>query len=127
MWCLPYVDQILVLKDNIISERGTYNELLQNEGAFAEFMSTYAGLKPEDLESESSSDSNSEKDSNEKKGKAKKEGESKNAAKTDSNDGKLIKDEDEDTKDEGGVSNTVIIMHSEYCSYHFNASIIFCL
>lgn len=35
---LPYVDQIVVLKDGRISESGTYEELMRNRGAFAEFL-----------------------------------------------------------------------------------------
>ncbi|XP_028401273.1 multidrug resistance-associated protein 1-like [Dendronephthya gigantea] len=39
---LPEVDQIIVLKDGIITERGTYSELVCNEGAFSDFLKTYA-------------------------------------------------------------------------------------
>jgi len=39
---LPQVDQIIVLQDGRISEVGTYTELLQNEGAFSEFLKTFA-------------------------------------------------------------------------------------
>ncbi|XP_071455080.1 multidrug resistance-associated protein 1-like [Hetaerina americana] len=35
---LPNVDQIVVMKDGKISEHGTYEELLQKKGAFAEFL-----------------------------------------------------------------------------------------
>ena len=35
---LPLVDQIVVMKDGQISEIGTYEELLANKGAFAEFL-----------------------------------------------------------------------------------------
>jgi len=35
---LPYVDQIVVLKDGVITESGTYEELMRNRGAFAEFL-----------------------------------------------------------------------------------------
>ncbi|KAL3269853.1 hypothetical protein HHI36_008911 [Cryptolaemus montrouzieri] len=35
---LPHVDQILVLKNGNISERGTYQELINGKGAFAEFL-----------------------------------------------------------------------------------------
>ena len=38
---LPRMDQILVLVDGCISERGTYRELLNKEGAFANFLKTY--------------------------------------------------------------------------------------
>lgn len=39
---LPFVDEILVLKDGVISEVGSYNSLRANKGAFAEFLDTYA-------------------------------------------------------------------------------------
>ncbi|XP_029207815.1 multidrug resistance-associated protein 1-like [Acropora millepora] len=39
---LPQVDQIIVLQDGRISEVGSYEELVKNQGAFAEFLSTYA-------------------------------------------------------------------------------------
>ncbi|KAK9886053.1 hypothetical protein WA026_014836 [Henosepilachna vigintioctopunctata] len=35
---LPQVDQLLVLKNGCISERGTYQELVKSKGAFAEFL-----------------------------------------------------------------------------------------
>jgi len=35
---LPHVDQIVVLKEGVISEYGTYDELMRNNGAFAEFL-----------------------------------------------------------------------------------------
>ncbi|XP_045474208.1 multidrug resistance-associated protein 1 isoform X6 [Harmonia axyridis] len=35
---LPQIDQILVIKDGEISETGTYQELLDKKGAFAEFL-----------------------------------------------------------------------------------------
>ncbi|XP_068732556.1 multidrug resistance-associated protein 1-like [Montipora capricornis] len=39
---LPQVDQIVVMQNGRISEVGTYDELLKNEGAFSEFLKTYA-------------------------------------------------------------------------------------
>ena len=38
---LPQMDQILVIKDGRISESGTYQELLDKKGAFAEFLSQH--------------------------------------------------------------------------------------
>ncbi|XP_012560528.2 multidrug resistance-associated protein 1 isoform X1 [Hydra vulgaris] len=38
---LPLVDQIIVLSDNKISECGSYEELKNNAGAFAEFLKTF--------------------------------------------------------------------------------------
>lgn len=35
---LPLVDQIVVVKDGEISEKGNYKELIQNKGAFSEFI-----------------------------------------------------------------------------------------
>ncbi len=35
---LPLVDQIIVMKEGSISEKGTYDQLLANKGAFAEFL-----------------------------------------------------------------------------------------
>ncbi|XP_048465619.1 multidrug resistance-associated protein 1 [Rhincodon typus] len=39
---LPQMDRILVMVDGKISESGTYKELLKQNGAFAEFLRTYA-------------------------------------------------------------------------------------
>ncbi|XP_077296379.1 multidrug resistance-associated protein 1-like [Arctopsyche grandis] len=38
---LPEVDQIIVLKDGSVSEQGTYTELLDRKGPFAEFLLQY--------------------------------------------------------------------------------------
>jgi ABC-type multidrug transport system fused ATPase/permease subunit len=38
---LPRVDRIVVMKEGCISEVGTYTELLDANGAFAEFLRTY--------------------------------------------------------------------------------------
>ena len=35
---LPQVDQIVVLKDGEVTEVGSYQELLSQKGAFAEFL-----------------------------------------------------------------------------------------
>ncbi|KAJ0067200.1 hypothetical protein NL108_012940, partial [Boleophthalmus pectinirostris] len=39
---LPFVDEIIVLKDGTVSEVGSYNSLRASKGAFAEFLDTYA-------------------------------------------------------------------------------------
>ncbi|KAM3916377.1 multidrug resistance-associated protein 1-like [Leptodactylus fuscus] len=39
---LPQVDKIIVMSDGRISEVGTYSELLEKNGAFADFLQTYA-------------------------------------------------------------------------------------
>ncbi|XP_053694487.1 multidrug resistance-associated protein 1-like [Sabethes cyaneus] len=38
---LPFVDEILVMKNGEISESGTYKQLLEQKGAFAEFLSQH--------------------------------------------------------------------------------------
>nr|XP_027325123.2 multidrug resistance-associated protein 1 isoform X5 [Anas platyrhynchos] len=42
---LPQVDTILVMSDGKISEMGSYQELLKQDGAFAEFLRTYANAE----------------------------------------------------------------------------------
>ena len=44
---LPQLDKIVVMVDGRISEVGTYQELLKQNGAFAEFLRTY--LEKEEL------------------------------------------------------------------------------
>uniref|UniRef100_A0A7N8XKB9 ATP-binding cassette, sub-family C (CFTR/MRP), member 2 n=1 Tax=Mastacembelus armatus TaxID=205130 RepID=A0A7N8XKB9_9TELE len=39
---LPYVDEIVVLVDGVVSEVGSYNSLRVSRGAFSEFLDTYA-------------------------------------------------------------------------------------
>lgn len=39
---LPETDFIIVMKDGTIADSGTYNELLEKQGAFADFISTYS-------------------------------------------------------------------------------------
>ncbi|TKS85591.1 Canalicular multispecific organic anion transporter 1 ATP-binding cassette sub-family C member 2 [Collichthys lucidus] len=50
---LPYVDEIVVLVDGVISEVGSYNSLRANKGAFSEFLDTYAKEKSNPTDSES--------------------------------------------------------------------------
>ncbi|NXF93849.1 MRP1 protein, partial [Eubucco bourcierii] len=52
---LPQTDTILVMSDGEISEMGSYQELLKQDGAFAEFLRTYANAE----QSTESSDTNS--------------------------------------------------------------------
>lgn len=40
---LPQVDLILVMVDGEVTETGSYQELLDKNGSFAEFLRTYAG------------------------------------------------------------------------------------
>ncbi|KAG8000099.1 Canalicular multispecific organic anion transporter 1 [Nibea albiflora] len=50
---LPYVDEIVVLVDGVVSEVGSYSSLRANKGAFSEFLDTYAKEKSNDTDSES--------------------------------------------------------------------------
>ncbi|NXG80683.1 MRP1 protein, partial [Baryphthengus martii] len=52
---LPQMDTILVMSDGEISEMGSYQELLKQDGAFAEFLRTYANAE----QSVENSDTNS--------------------------------------------------------------------
>nr|CAB3219626.1 multidrug resistance-associated protein 1-like [Phallusia mammillata] len=45
---LPQVDKIYVLVDGQITEAGNYNELLEKDGAFAEFLRNYAQTEDDD-------------------------------------------------------------------------------
>ncbi|XP_010717772.1 multidrug resistance-associated protein 1 isoform X1 [Meleagris gallopavo] len=56
---LPQMDTILVMTDGEISEMGSYQELLKQDGAFAEFLRTYANAE-QNMES-SDSDSSLER------------------------------------------------------------------
>ena len=42
---LPYVDYIIVLKDGSIYESGTYQELLDHDGALADLIQNYVHEK----------------------------------------------------------------------------------
>ncbi|XP_041086711.1 multidrug resistance-associated protein 1-like [Polyodon spathula] len=52
---LPQVDLILVLVDGEITEMGSYQELLNRQGAFSEFLHTYASAEQDRGEEDSSS------------------------------------------------------------------------
>ena len=45
---LPQCDVIVAMKDGMIREIGTYTELIDNNGAFAEFVRTYASTEEEE-------------------------------------------------------------------------------
>nr|XP_039268709.1 multidrug resistance-associated protein 1-like isoform X3 [Styela clava] len=47
---LPLVDNIIVLKDGRISEVGSYYELQERDGAFAEFLRNYANTDDEEMD-----------------------------------------------------------------------------
>ena len=54
---LPQVDNILVMKDGSITETGSYNELLAQKGAFADFLVQYLSeKKDEELDPETESE-----------------------------------------------------------------------
>lgn len=50
---LPYVDEIVVLADGIVSEVGSYKSLRASKGAFSEFLNTYAQEQNNRTQSES--------------------------------------------------------------------------
>lgn len=50
---LPYVDEIIVLVDGVVSEVGSYNSLRASRGAFSEFLDTYAKEQSNRTHSES--------------------------------------------------------------------------
>lgn len=47
---LPFTDQILVLKNGFISERGNYQDLVNSKGAFSEFLELHSKSKAESEE-----------------------------------------------------------------------------
>lgn len=47
---LPQADLILVMVDGEITEMGSYTELLDRQGAFAEFLHTYSNKEQEEEE-----------------------------------------------------------------------------
>ncbi|WAQ96704.1 MRP1-like protein, partial [Mya arenaria] len=50
---LPYVDTIVVLVDGMVSEMGSYRQLLSHDGAFAQFLKNYLS---EEMEKENAGD-----------------------------------------------------------------------
>lgn len=59
---LPQVDQIIVMKEGQIAERGTYQELLDKKGPFSEFLSQHSRTT-ESTESEQVNDASNDEDS----------------------------------------------------------------
>ena len=57
---LPQTDMILVVKNGTISERGTYKQLLQKGGAFAEFLLEYIQQDMNNLDGDAGSEKNLE-------------------------------------------------------------------
>ena len=49
---LPQCDVIVTIENGRISEIGAYAELIDNNGAFAEFVRTYASIEESDEEGE---------------------------------------------------------------------------
>lgn len=50
---LPFVDEIVVLVDGVVSEVGSYKSLRASKGAFSEFLDTYAKDQNNRTQSES--------------------------------------------------------------------------
>ena len=62
---LPFADQIIVLKDGMISDVGTYKDLLAKEGSFAEFINTHANKdNPADEDLEEGEEEDAEEEGN---------------------------------------------------------------
>ena len=55
---LPKVDEVVVMTNGKISERGSYEELVSHDGAFAQFLKQY--LLSEDKDDDESEDEESE-------------------------------------------------------------------
>lgn len=53
---LPYVDEIVVLKDGVVSEVGSYDSLKASGAAFSEFLNTYAKEQSKSSPKDDSSD-----------------------------------------------------------------------
>ena len=51
---LPQCDVIVTMENGKICEMGAYAELIDNNGAFAEFVRTYAAMEDSDEEGEAS-------------------------------------------------------------------------
>ena len=47
---LPQCDVIVVMADGQITEVGTYTELIDNDGAFAQFLQTYQSVDKDEKE-----------------------------------------------------------------------------
>lgn len=47
---LPMVDRVVVLNDGIITEQGTYEELISRDGDFAKFLQQYINDEEEEDE-----------------------------------------------------------------------------
>ena len=47
---LPQCDVIVVMTDGQITEVGSYTELIENNGAFAQFLQTYKGVDEKEEE-----------------------------------------------------------------------------
>jgi len=56
---LSYMDEIVVVTNGVISEHGTYQELLSHNGPFAEFINFYLTEANNELQDEGDDDSRS--------------------------------------------------------------------
>ncbi len=50
---LPQFDRIVVLVEGRVTETGTYTELIENNGAFSEFLRNYSNMNNEETVSQS--------------------------------------------------------------------------
>jgi len=66
---IPSCDFILTVVDGRIAERGTYDELMANDGAFAKFQREFGGQEVEEEEEEAEIEAVEGKDTEEKKAK----------------------------------------------------------
>ena len=57
---LPMVDQIIVLTDGVVSEVGSYEELLSRDGAFATFLRNYLTMDSDGEDDDTDEDPDSE-------------------------------------------------------------------
>ena len=55
---LPYVDNIVAMSDGKIAEMGSYQQLMDHNGAFAQFMKTYLNEHSQDSDSDDEGNSN---------------------------------------------------------------------
>ncbi|KAF9906392.1 hypothetical protein EC991_000722 [Linnemannia zychae] len=53
---LPQVDYVICMKDGEIVERGTFNELMSNDGEFASLMKAHGGIEEHEQDSEETTD-----------------------------------------------------------------------
>lgn len=60
MTYLPYVDEIIMMENGCIAEKGTYDELIGRRGAFYDFVGNYTEKLDDTIEDSSNSGENFE-------------------------------------------------------------------